>query len=166
MFPHRDKVQAIVDPKWHHIGPYQSNCHRSYINQVSCIVPLIALSFLSAMSYPNNNSHDFVKHSKPIPIGITHSRRRSASTSSSDSSGSPTSPSEPQTPLNNITPPRMMPINISPTNSPILSYFIAQSPTKTATFPFNRKFPGRPPVFEGPLTFAVCTFRLTWLSLM
>jgi hypothetical protein len=56
--------------------------------------------------------------------------------------------SEPQTPLNNITPPRMIPSNISPTNSPILSYFMAQSPTKTATFPFNRKFPGRPPVFE------------------
>src|SRR5882762_4844500 len=52
LFPHTDKVQAIVDPKWHHIGPYQSNCHRSYINQVSCIVPLIALSFLSAMSSP------------------------------------------------------------------------------------------------------------------
>jgi len=42
----------------------------------------------------------------------------------------------------------MMPLNISPSNSPILSYFMTQSPTKSTTFPFHRKFPGRPPVFE------------------
>ncbi|GLB40236.1 hypothetical protein LshimejAT787_0801070 [Lyophyllum shimeji] len=37
----------------------------------------------------------------------------------------------------------------SPGSSPILSYFLAQSPTKTAvpgTFPFNRKF--GPPLFS------------------
>lgn len=100
-------------------------------------------------SSPKKDSRDFVKHSKPIPIGTTHSRHRSASTSSS--SDSSTSPSEPQTPLNNSTPPRTIPTNISPSTSPILSYFIGNSPTKTATFPFNRNFPGRPPVFEGLL---------------
>jgi len=100
-------------------------------------------------SPPKNNSQHFVKHSKPIPIGTARSRRRSASTSSS--SDSSTSPSEPQTPLNNTTPPRMVPTNLSPSNSPILSYFMTHSPTKSATFPFNRNFPGRPPVFEGLL---------------
>jgi len=89
------------------------------------------------------DSKDFVKHSKPIPIGTTHSRHRSASTSSSSDSSS-----EPQTPLSNNSPPRMIPTNLSPTNSPILSYFIGHSPTKTATFPFNRNFPNRSPVFE------------------
>lgn len=113
------------------------------------------------MSSPPKNSQDFVKHSKPIAIGTAHSRSRSASTSSSDSSGSPTSPSEPQTPLN-TSPPRLIPPNISPSNSPILSYFMAQSPTKSATFPFNRKFPGRPPVFEGlSLFIALCPSNVT-----
>lgn len=137
--------------------------HR-FIKPVSCTLSLIH-SFLPSpimSSPPKNNSQGFVKHSRPIPIGTAHSRHRSASTCSSDSSGSPTSPSAPQTPLNNTTPPRMIPNNISPSSSPILSYFMAQSPTKTATFPFNRNFPGRPPVFEGLCSPCPPHFHMAW----
>lgn len=110
-----------------------------------------------------NNSQDSAKQSQPIPIGSAHSRRRAASVTSSTSSGSPTEPSEPQTPPSNITPPRMVPPNFSPSNSPILSYFMAQSPTKTTTFPFSRKFGGRPPVFEGQLlVYLVHGIKLTF----
>ncbi|KAF7336902.1 hypothetical protein MVEN_02126500 [Mycena venus] len=86
--------------------------------------------------------------SKPIPImpsAFPRGRPRSLSVSSGESSGSASSPGEVQTPLStSAASPR---INASPGTSPILSYFLAQSPTKTpGTFPF-RKF-GAPPVFE------------------
>jgi len=100
------------------------------------------------MSSPKLNTQDSVKHSRPIPISTAYSRRRSGSLSSSDSSGSPTSPPQPETPLSNSSPPRMVPANLSPSSSPILSYFMSQSPSKANTFPFNRKFGGPQPVFE------------------
>ncbi|KAJ7158452.1 hypothetical protein C8R46DRAFT_1039101 [Mycena filopes] len=82
--------------------------------------------------------------SPPFPRG----RPRSLSVSSGESSGSASSPNEIPTPLStSAASPR---VHIpSPGTSPILAYFLAQSPTKTpgaATFPF-RKF-GAPPVFE------------------
>ncbi|KAF7312660.1 hypothetical protein MIND_00280200 [Mycena indigotica] len=82
---------------------------------------------------------------QPIPIaGKPRPRSMSVSSSDSRSTGSPSSPT---------TPPSVSPstrINIpSPASSPILSYFLAQSPTKTpGSFPF-RKFGAAPPmVFE------------------
>ncbi|KAF7968963.1 hypothetical protein HWV62_22121 [Athelia sp. TMB] len=100
--------------------------------------------------FSTTSAQDSVEHSQPIPIGSAHSRRRSASISSSTSSGSPTSPIEPQTPLGNTTPPRMFPANLSPSKSPILSYFMSQPPAKSNTFPSfsNRGRFGGPPVFE------------------
>jgi len=77
-----------------------------------------------------------------IPAG-SHGRRRGQSVSFSDSSsdsssGSPSSPV--QSPLTG-TQPRIAPV--SPGTSPILNYFLAQSPkspTTSATFPFRRGF--------------------------
>ncbi|RDX57124.1 hypothetical protein OH76DRAFT_1476580 [Lentinus brumalis] len=93
----------------------------------------------------NENSN--VPHSLPIPIG---GRRRSESGSGSDSSSdsgsnSPASPL--QTPVTG-TFPRIAPI--SPSTSPILSYFLAQSPKSppNATFPFRRGT-GAPGLFDG-----------------
>ncbi|KAF8223859.1 hypothetical protein L208DRAFT_1425949 [Tricholoma matsutake] len=97
----------------------------------------------------SNSSRDQVKHSDPIAINTTSRRGRSFSLSSCSSLSSESSASEAHTPsptsLNSqrITVP-------SPSGSPILSYFLGQSPTKnpgTSTFPFNRKF-GPSPVLE------------------
>ena len=96
-----------------------------------------------AMPIENSNA----PHSLPIPI---EGRRRSESVSGSDSSSdsgsnSPASPL--QTPITG-TLPRIAPI--SPSTSPILSYFLSQSPksTPTATFPFRRGM-GGPGFFDG-----------------
>ncbi|KAK7437039.1 hypothetical protein VKT23_009113 [Stygiomarasmius scandens] len=92
------------------------------------------------MSSPNSPSNNR-RPTSPIPI-TRQFRGRSGSVSSSDSSP----PSELPTPnTTTSTSPR---ISVpSPGSSPILSYFLAQSPTKApATFPF-RKF-GTAPVFE------------------
>jgi hypothetical protein len=106
------------------------------------------------MSTKNNASNEHkdacLKHSDPIPI-LTNApfRRRSASISSS-SSGSASSPSEIPTPLSGSGNSHRISIP-SPGSSPILSYFLAQSPTKptsAATYPFKHKF-GAAPVFEG-----------------
>ncbi|KAJ7238575.1 hypothetical protein B0H12DRAFT_1137251 [Mycena haematopus] len=83
--------------------------------------------------------------SKPIPImpsPFPRGRPRSLSVSSGESSGSASSPTEIPTPMSSsTTPPRF---NASPGTSPILSYFLAQSPTKSpGTFPFRKL-----PVFE------------------
>lgn len=97
------------------------------------------------------NSQDTVKHSAPIAINTSSRTGRARSVSvSSASSGSASSLSEAQTPASATSTSR---ISIpSPGSSPILSYFLAQSPpTKSpgaATFPFKRKF-GPAPVFEG-----------------
>ncbi|KAJ7168553.1 hypothetical protein C8R46DRAFT_1162912 [Mycena filopes] len=74
--------------------------------------------------------------SPPFPRG----RPRSLSVSSGESSGSASSPNEIPTPLStSAASPR---VHIpSPGTSPILAYFLAQSPTKTpgaATFPFRK----------------------------
>ncbi|KAF5341377.1 hypothetical protein D9758_012249 [Tetrapyrgos nigripes] len=90
----------------------------------------------------SNKSSDNKRPTSPIPIARNF-RGRSGSVSSS-STDSP--PSELPTPNSaGRTSPRIaLP---SPGSSPILSYFLAQSPSKTnATFPF-RKF-GTAPVFE------------------
>ncbi|KAA1477200.1 hypothetical protein DENSPDRAFT_844391 [Dentipellis sp. KUC8613] len=88
-------------------------------------------------SSPNNP--DFHK-SAPIPIS-TGSRRRAMSVSSTDSS--PSSPPI-QTPVSAY-PPKVS--TASPSTSPLLSYFMGSSPTKTnATFPLRR--PTAAPVFE------------------
>lgn len=95
-----------------------------------------------------SNENTKVHHSQPIPIDThRHARTRSGSvsddsSSSSDSLASPTSTS----PLSSypITNPKV----ITPSTSPILSYFFAgQSPkSPAATFPFRRNFGA--PVFE------------------
>ncbi|KAF7300827.1 hypothetical protein MKEN_01308500 [Mycena kentingensis (nom. inval.)] len=80
---------------------------------------------------------------KPIPIaggGAGRARARSMSVSSSES-GSPHSPTTPPASATSASP------KINTATSPILSYFLTQSPSKTpGSFPF-RKF-GGPPVFE------------------
>jgi len=93
-----------------------------------------------------NNAKD-LKHSDPISIPMAARGRPRSMSVSSSSSGSTT----PELP----TPPGSAPshrLSMPPSTSPILSYFLAQSPTKTpataaATFPFKRKF-GPAPVFE------------------
>ncbi|KAF9561998.1 hypothetical protein CPC08DRAFT_735370 [Agrocybe pediades] len=89
------------------------------------------------------SSIDSAKRSAPITIP---GRSRSISVSSSSSSGGSASSSDLPTPASSHK------LSIpSPSTSPILSYFLAQSPTTktpaTATFPFKRKF-GPTPVFE------------------
>jgi hypothetical protein len=114
------------------------------------------------MSSQNHTESDKNRHKRSAPI-IINPRRRSESVSSS-SSGSTNSPTDLQTPIsasNNL-------INIpSPSSSPILSYVLAQSPTKSpsagaATFPFMRKF-GTIPAFEGSYLLQT---RLIRVSLM
>ncbi|CDO75186.1 hypothetical protein BN946_scf184866.g27 [Trametes cinnabarina] len=93
------------------------------------------------MSSNENN----VPHSLPIPIGGSRRRSGSVSEGSSSDSGS-TSPASPlQTPASGPLP-RIAPI--TPSTSPILSYFLSQSPKSppSATFPFRRGM--APPVYE------------------
>ncbi|KDR78962.1 hypothetical protein GALMADRAFT_224211 [Galerina marginata CBS 339.88] len=99
------------------------------------------------MSANDKTSPGDMKPSDPISIPSVRSRARSMSVSSA-SSGS-TSSSDLHTPAESASSHR---ISIpSPSTSPILSHFLAQSPTKTpatATFSFKRKF-GTTPVFEA-----------------
>ncbi|KAG6919194.1 hypothetical protein DXG01_008492 [Tephrocybe rancida] len=99
------------------------------------------------MSSSNTNSTDFIKHSDPITINTSARRGRSVSVSSGSSSSEGSSP-ELRTPASASASHRA---SLPPSGtSPILSYFLAQSPTKSpanSTFPFHRKF-GQPPVFE------------------
>ncbi|KAK2460948.1 hypothetical protein APHAL10511_007418 [Amanita phalloides] len=88
----------------------------------------------------NNNiqSSPKVQHSDPIPIVSRLGRGRSVSLSSSGSS----SAFDIQTPVSSSSNSQHVSVP-SPTGSPILSYFLGQSPTKVATnatFPFKRCF--------------------------
>jgi hypothetical protein len=109
---------------------------------------LSRFSFFSSLVCIMSGNRSNSPHSDPIPIN-GHGRHRAMSTSSS---GSPSSPPMLQTPVSptNPFPPR---IAASPTASPILSYFMAGSPTgKSNTFPFRRPtdaVSGAPVVFEG-----------------
>ncbi|KAF8150714.1 hypothetical protein B0H34DRAFT_801646 [Crassisporium funariophilum] len=100
------------------------------------------------MSSIDKINSDNLKHSDPIPIAARN-RARSVSVSSASSGSASSSIDLPTPPSGSIGSQR---INIpSPSTSPILSYFLAQSPTKTpgtSTFPFKRKF-GTAPVFEA-----------------
>ncbi|KAF8643232.1 hypothetical protein AX16_009121 [Volvariella volvacea WC 439] len=88
------------------------------------------------------NTKDSVKHSDPIPINTSlRGRTRSVSLSSSSSGTA----SEVHTPASPTGQRILIP---SPGSSPILSYFLGQSP-KASTFPFKRTF-GPAPVFEEP----------------
>ncbi|KAF9068936.1 hypothetical protein BDP27DRAFT_1421364 [Rhodocollybia butyracea] len=100
------------------------------------------------------------RRSSPIPIAnssMNRSRGRSASVSSGSSASMSPSSSELPTPVSGISPRITVP---SPGSSPILSYFLAQSPTKSqsATLPF-RKF-GPAPVFEGLLSLNVISYLI------
>ena len=101
----------------------------------------------------NSNNNDIqtsesVHHSDPIPIASRFGRGRSASVSSASSGSS--SAFDIPTPMSssaNLQNPSIP----SPTGSPILSYFLGQSPTKmhpSTTFPFKRSF-APPTVLEG-----------------
>ncbi|KDQ57022.1 hypothetical protein JAAARDRAFT_194206 [Jaapia argillacea MUCL 33604] len=104
----------------------------------------------------STTNSDSVKRTAPIPISVSrHSRHRSSSGSDSSTDESSSSNSPNSSPLR--TPLSLNPSNIttvSPTSSPILSYFMSQSPTKSpgaaaVTFPFRRGFNGgAPPVIE------------------
>ncbi|KAG5337285.1 hypothetical protein E4T56_gene18154 [Termitomyces sp. T112] len=99
------------------------------------------------MSSSSTNPSDFVKHSDPITINTSTRRGRSVSVSSG-STNSEDSPPDLRTPMSASASQRSS--FPSSGTSPILSYFLAQSPTKSpanSTFPFSRKF-GPPPVFE------------------
>ncbi|KAI0696311.1 hypothetical protein C8T65DRAFT_583521 [Cerioporus squamosus] len=94
------------------------------------------------------NENRNVPHSLPIPIGGGRRRSESASGSDSSSDSGSNSPASPlQTPVTG-TLPRIAPI--SPSTSPILSYFLSQSPKSppNATFPFRRGM-GGPGLFDG-----------------
>lgn len=95
----------------------------------------------------NDKSSSKPVHSAPIPIA-TRNRGRSVSISSASSGSASSSSDLPTTPAS---PTASSQRNIpSPSTSPILSYFLTQSPSKTGaanTFPFKRKF-GTNPVFE------------------
>ncbi|KAF8825270.1 hypothetical protein F5879DRAFT_926020 [Lentinula edodes] len=99
------------------------------------------------MSNKSSSTDGSIRRSSPIPIVNPAFNRRGRSASVSSGSSSSMSPtSELTTPLSGLSPRITVP---SPGSSPILSYFLAQSPTKTqtsATLPF-RKF-GPAPVFE------------------
>ncbi|KAF8628023.1 hypothetical protein AX15_004140 [Amanita polypyramis BW_CC] len=94
----------------------------------------------------NLSSSANVQHSDPIPIA---SRNRGRSVSVSSASSGSSSTFDIQTPMSSS--PTSQRISIpSPSGSPILSYFLSQSPTKApanATYPFKRAFPP-PPVPE------------------
>lgn len=136
---------------------------------------LFSLSFLSlptpdmsSTSNSNDNSADSSSHSQPIPIENPHRRRsQSVSDSSSDSSSSPLTPTSP---LFSLSPPRGIKrpsaSAISPSTSPVLSYFLQQQQQQqkppvatTATFPFRRGFGGAPTVFEGEHLIVGVPFR-------
>ena len=109
-------------------------------------------SVLTMSSRPDRQN----EHSKPMPIPINVRRGRSHSVSESSSSEESCSPSSPVSPLQSpLTSAQPRVATVSPGTSPILSYFLSQSP-KTAsatTFPFRRGFGSA--VFDG-----------TWLSLL
>jgi hypothetical protein len=100
------------------------------------------------MATNDKNYTDDLKQSSPISIPMgARGRARSLSMSSS-SSDSTSSASEPLTPVGSAPPHRL---SIPTSTSPILSYFLAQSPSKTpatASFPYKRKF-GTAPVLEA-----------------
>ncbi|KAJ3475845.1 hypothetical protein NLI96_g11562 [Meripilus lineatus] len=101
----------------------------------------------------SDQSSSNVPHSQPMAIPIGHGRRRAGSISESSSSSSSSSDSSYSPPLNTpfagdrMNRPRVAPV--SPSTSPILSYFLAQSPkSPTGSFPFRRNFGTS--VAEGP----------------
>ncbi|KAI0733573.1 hypothetical protein C8Q72DRAFT_598172 [Fomitopsis betulina] len=85
---------------------------------------------------------------RPIPIDA-HRRRAASDSDSSDSSCSPTTPHSTNAPL--PLPPTAYPriATVSPSTSPILSYFLGQGPPKVPanTLPFRRNF-GAPVIDE------------------
>ena len=101
---------------------------------------------------------DRIRHSEPIsiPASGNHHRARSASYSSDDDdSNSPPL----QTPTSTAPPPR---VATSPSTSPILSYFFANSPTKPPlTFALP---PTKSPVFTQGLSPVTAIYALIFLS--
>ncbi|PPQ92236.1 hypothetical protein CVT25_008918 [Psilocybe cyanescens] len=101
------------------------------------------------MSTNDNMNMPHTRHSDPISIP-TSARGRARSMSVSSASSASTSSSELPTPPSGSA--NSAKYTIPSPSSPILSYFLAQSPTTktpaTATFPFKRKF-GTTPVFEA-----------------
>ncbi|KAJ2917421.1 hypothetical protein MD484_g2977, partial [Candolleomyces efflorescens] len=97
------------------------------------------------MSSSTNNMSNDVHRSNPIPIGGPRGRSRSVSVSSASSAS--TSSDLPTPPSSSVGGRISIP---SPSHSPILSYFLAQSPAKStsATFPLRNAF-GPPPVYEA-----------------
>jgi len=95
-----------------------------------------------------NDNHAFsASPSIPIPISTRRGRGRSVSVSSASSSSASSGGEYPTTPAGSFN--SRGPQISSPSSSPILSYFMAQSPTKSSgtAFPFKRNF-GPAPVFE------------------
>ncbi|KAF5327884.1 hypothetical protein D9619_004155 [Psilocybe cf. subviscida] len=115
-----------------------------------------ASSFLSYLlllyTMASNDNNHSSNRSDPISIPFSAQRGRNRSMSvSSASSGSGSSASEIATPVSPNSASQRITIP-SPSTSPILSFFLAQSPTaaktpSTAGFPFKHKF-GTAPVFE------------------
>ncbi|KAI0077052.1 hypothetical protein K474DRAFT_1707620 [Panus rudis PR-1116 ss-1] len=106
------------------------------------------MSFPTLNKSADDNATPRVEHSQPIPIASHgHIRRRSGSISEdsnsppseSSSESSLNSPKSPSSPLSPISGPRIAPL--SPSTSPILSYFMGQpSKSPSATFPLRRNF--------------------------
>ena len=111
-------------------------------------VPSLQYTIYTDFTMSSNDNR--LPRSLPIPIGHARSRSGSDSDSSSSDSGSVSPASPVQTPASGALP-RVAPI--SPSTSPILSYFLSNQSPKSppnATFPFRRGMAG-PPLFEGTL---------------
>ncbi len=107
-------------------------------------------------------SSESVHHSDPIPIASRFGRGRSTSMSSV-SSGSSSAFDIPTPMSSSANSQHAIP---SPTGSPILSYFLGQSPTKahpSATFPFKRSL-APPTVLEGVSVCYFLIYRLLIIS--
>ena len=147
---YRPAPHAIISPS----SRLRPDLSPALLQSLSLLPIAIYSCFLQTMS-SNDNSN--LPRSLPIPIG---SRRRSGSVSVSCSSDSgSTSPASPlQSPTSGALP-RIAPI--TPSTSPILSYFLSQSPKSppNATFPFRRGM--APPVYEGP--FRLPALRVAFL---
>ncbi|KAF9000653.1 hypothetical protein BDQ17DRAFT_1391200 [Cyathus striatus] len=112
---------------------------------------------MSSTNSNNISSNNTTQRTAPIPISIPRATRTRSGSLSSASSGSASSAFEPPTPPSSAHASQRVTVP-SPGGSPVLSYFLANSPTKNpGTFPFKRKF-GTTPVLEA--SFAYTPFCL------
>lgn len=130
-----------------------SSYHSHSLSQSIPIASFASSTALNPLETMSDKISSTAPHSQPMAIPIGPGRRRSGSLSDSSSSSSSSSDSSYSPPLNTpfahdrLNRPHVAPV--SPSTSPILSYFMNQSPkSPTGTFPFRRNFGAT--VMEGP----------------